>query len=234
MENIRFECPHCHRVLESAPSFAGMNCRCPSCQGEVVVPPAPPGGAGADRDRMVRIYRLYMGFGIATLILSSLAMVPLLLMHFSVEQLRNSPPDDPNKLWATLAPVLAVMGCIIVGVALTAIPTLVFKCILLYRMWRMVPPERAATTPGKAVGFLFIPIFNLYWNFVAFFELGKVLEERGGTPSPRQLSLAFAIVSIAAVAGGCCASIFQIAAGVLELVMMASFFAAVRRWHGWK
>ncbi|MCL2120465.1 MAG: hypothetical protein FWH27_18790, partial [Planctomycetaceae bacterium] len=35
----------------------------------------------------------------------------------------------------------------------------------------------ARTTPGKAVGFLFIPIFNFYWIFVAFRGLGKNMNE---------------------------------------------------------
>ena len=29
-------------------------------------------------------------------------------------------------------------------------------------------------TPGKAVGFLFIPVFGLYWMFVSIWGLGKV------------------------------------------------------------
>lgn len=37
--------------------------------------------------------------------------------------------------------------------------------VLVYRMWKIVPSEFARTTPGKAVGFLFIPIFDLYWMF---------------------------------------------------------------------
>ena len=30
-------------------------------------------------------------------------------------------------------------------------------------MWKQVPPSEAKTTPGKAVGFLFIPLYNIYW-----------------------------------------------------------------------
>jgi hypothetical protein len=33
----------------------------------------------------------------------------------------------------------------------------------------------AKTTPGKAVGFSFIPLFNLYWSFVAFHGLAQAL-----------------------------------------------------------
>ena len=39
--------------------------------------------------------------------------------------------------------------------------------MILYRAWKAVQDDRVRTTPGKAVGFLFIPLFNFYWLFVA-------------------------------------------------------------------
>lgn len=47
--------------------------------------------------------------------------------------------------------------------------------MLLYRLWTLISPAEAKTSPGKAVGFLFIPFFNLYWFFVAFHGLAKSL-----------------------------------------------------------
>jgi hypothetical protein len=43
----------------------------------------------------------------------------------------------------------------------------VFFYINLYRAWSCLQAGTPRTTPGKAVGFLFIPVFNLYWFFVA-------------------------------------------------------------------
>lgn len=40
--------------------------------------------------------------------------------------------------------------------------------IYLYRAWFILQPGGARTTPGAAVGFLFIPLFNFYWWFVAY------------------------------------------------------------------
>lgn len=48
---------------------------------------------------------------------------------------------------------------------------------LLYRCWRQIQDGAAETTPGKAVGFLFIPFFNLYWHFVALWGLSKDMEQ---------------------------------------------------------
>ena len=46
-------------------------------------------------------------------------------------------------------------------------------CILLYKAWATINDGQAKTTPGKAVGFSFIPIFNLYWMFVAIGSWGR-------------------------------------------------------------
>lgn len=47
----------------------------------------------------------------------------------------------------------------------------VFWSILHYRCWKALPQQFRATTPGKAVGYLFIPFFNLYWSFISFPKL---------------------------------------------------------------
>lgn len=43
--------------------------------------------------------------------------------------------------------------------------------IIHHRCWSLIPPKIASTTPGKAVGFLFIPAFSFYWGFVSFHNL---------------------------------------------------------------
>jgi hypothetical protein len=37
--------------------------------------------------------------------------------------------------------------------------------VVIYKMWAAIRGGNARTSPGKAVGFLFIPFFNLYWLF---------------------------------------------------------------------
>lgn len=61
--------------------------------------------------------------------------------------------------------------CLIASIftfGLSAIASVVLFCIILYRSWEQIQDGRARTTPGKAVGFLFIPFFNLYWIFEAY------------------------------------------------------------------
>ena len=49
----------------------------------------------------------------------------------------------------------------------------VLFCISYYRYWELVPVNEAVTTPGKAVGFLFIPFFQLYWYVFTIWHLSK-------------------------------------------------------------
>jgi hypothetical protein len=54
-----------------------------------------------------------------------------------------------------------------------AIVGTVFGCMLFYQLWKRIPADIARTTPGKAVGLGFIPLFNLYWAFIAYKGLGE-------------------------------------------------------------
>ena len=70
-------------------------------------------------------------------------------------------------------PELAIAG---MGIALLAgITAAIAYLVLLYRLWGVVQDGQAKTTPGSAIGFLFIPCFNFYWQFVAFWGLSKEL-----------------------------------------------------------
>ena len=67
-------------------------------------------------------------------------------------------------LWLRLMS-LAAAGCLIAWVGSNG--------IYLYRIWSVLQHGRPRTSPGKAVGLLFVPLFNLYWNFVAFYGLAQ-------------------------------------------------------------
>jgi hypothetical protein len=84
-----------------------------------------------------------------------------------------------------------LIGMGVFGLVLFVIVVLmmVFAMILLYRYWAVMQPYTKRTTPGKAVGFLFIPFFNLYWMFVAYHGLSKdidaYLDRHRGSQAPR-------------------------------------------------
>lgn len=60
----------------------------------------------------------------------------------------------------------ALLG-VLVALAL-AIFAIVYGYIIIYRAWHVLQPGAPRTTPGKAVGFMFIPIFNIYWMFQVY------------------------------------------------------------------
>ena len=48
----------------------------------------------------------------------------------------------------------------------------VVSFLFVFNFWKSIPKKFARTSPGVALGLLFVPLFNLYWSFVTF---------RGGT-----------------------------------------------------
>lgn len=81
-----------------------------------------------------------------------------------------------------------VGGTMLVLAALGGMGSAVVNCVLLYDLWATIQDGRARTTPGKAVGFCFIPFFNIYWIFQAWWGLSKDMNAymaRWSIPAPR-------------------------------------------------
>ncbi|MDO4551096.1 MAG: hypothetical protein Q4C96_07580 [Planctomycetia bacterium] len=75
------------------------------------------------------------------------------------------------------APVLEeftlIFICFLGGISTLLLMNVTSFCILIYRCWSVIQDEYVRTTPGRAVKFLFIPVFNLYWIFVAILGLAQ-------------------------------------------------------------
>lgn len=67
---------------------------------------------------------------------------------------------------------------------LVAIPSIIVTLVWLYRTWSAVPEQHRGTSPGLAVGLLFIPFFNLYWQFRAFRGLSHSIQKAIRAVSP--------------------------------------------------
>ena len=77
----------------------------------------------------------------------------------------------------------------------------ILMCMLHYRLWKLIPKDVAQTTPGKAVGFMFIPFFNFYWISVSYLGLSKGLTEmlrhrEIQSPISHALSITFGILFV--------------------------------------
>ena len=91
-----------------------------------------------------------------------------------------------------------------VGLALM-LYALVLYLVLIYKMWKSIQGGSARTTPGKAVGFLFIPLFNFYWIFQALWgwtkDFNQHTAERNLTAPrmPEGLALTICILALVGI-----------------------------------
>lgn len=115
--------------------------------------------------------------------------------------------------WICLAGSVVTFG-------LSAIASMVLFYIILYRNWKLIQDGYARTTPGRAVGFQFIPFFNLYWIFEAYPGLIRdtnAFIQRHGLPIKMQdagLATAFCILTLL-----CLVPYLNIATGIALLVI---------------
>lgn len=103
--------------------------------------------------------------------------------------------DSGGELGAPIAVLVLALAVLLIGPA-------VVLGIAVHRSWAALPPEHARTTPGRAVGLLFVPFFNLYWVFQAFHgfaqDYNRYVEgrDRAVPRLSEGLYLAFCIVAV--------------------------------------
>ena len=102
------------------------------------------------------------------------------------------------------------------------IVAVVLSCILLYRQWFLLQGHGARTTPGKAVGFGFIPFYCFYWWFVAYVGLAedtnRHLENSGNTTTRMSYGLAMTYCILGIV--GCTIGLLPVVGSFTTLVSM--------------
>jgi hypothetical protein len=63
-----------------------------------------------------------------------------------------------------------------------------FFSAFLYKLWELIQDGHARTSPGLAVGLMFVPLLNLYWVFTAVrglaIDLGNYLRRHGLNEEP--------------------------------------------------
>jgi hypothetical protein len=93
--------------------------------------------------------------------------------------------DRDVVLWAPICTILA------------SVPAIIATAMLHYRCWKAIPVDIARTTPGAAVGLLFVPFFNFYWYFVSYAGLAEdCAKALGSRRSSRGLGITLGILSI--------------------------------------
>lgn len=131
--------------------------------------------------------------------------------------------------------ILAMAIIAIIG-ALMLTAACIYFFVMLYRVWRFaiaacrslgLPP--AIDTPAKAVGFLFIPFFNLYWVFMAY---GKLPGDLNAIARAKQVDasvsegvgMALAIICVISVV-----PFINYVVGVVSIILMPVFVSRMVR-----
>ncbi|MBC8149111.1 MAG: DUF4339 domain-containing protein [Verrucomicrobiaceae bacterium] len=82
---------------------------------------------------------------------------------------RSAPQKDDSRRLSELKSQTIVGIGVLIASGFGFIFGGIYSYIILFRAWKVIQAGGARTTPGKAVGLLFIPIFNFYWIFVAYY-----------------------------------------------------------------
>lgn len=79
----------------------------------------------------------------------------------------------------------------------------ILEFFLTYRYWQIIQDGSARTTPGKAVGFQFIPFFSIYWLFCAYFGLAqdqnRFIDRQFGNSSKDHIKRPVSMISLSYV-----------------------------------
>jgi hypothetical protein len=87
----------------------------------------------------------------------SIVLMVVVFVVFAVSAAQR-PNDEPP---------IAILGFLILAM-LPMFFSVVVLFMFIYRMWESIQDGHARMTPGKAVGFMLIPFFNLYWIFPVY------------------------------------------------------------------
>ena len=66
---------------------------------------------------------------------------------------------NDEMMWVSV--IIMLLGFI------PAVISVVMWCILTHKLWAVIQGPSSRTTPGQAVGLMFVPFFNFYWCFQA-------------------------------------------------------------------
>ena len=129
--------------------------------------------------------RLYLGAIIGGLLAAFLSTA----VWLAVRAMAGA--DSSARTW------LPALGCLAVAAGLGGAAA---TFALIYRMWAAIQDGRPRTTPAKAVGFLFIPVFNVYWGSQAYWgwarDYNRYIEDAGIDAPRASEGLAFAMFAL--------------------------------------
>ena len=178
MQNNMFNCPNCGQEIEFEESQSGSSVQCPLCLKTVAVPLVETSletvktqiSNSSGKYIPGSISKLYKWFFISTVI--GFIVIPLIFIVWDIMNGSESLIGCSSNLNINFADISILLFSLLNFICM--IVSIVMASILLYRFWNIIQSgSRKRTTPGKAVGFCFIPFFNIYWIYVAYVGLAR-------------------------------------------------------------
>jgi hypothetical protein len=198
-DSIHFSCPACGKHLRAKAESAGHRVRC-SCGVTPTVPaprePAtatwenahrPSGGSEPPPTSTCSVKPISKAFYF-TSVAAGLGIAELLLVLAACSR----DADVDAEALTRMAWIPMLFGAIV-------------NLVLWHRMWAAIQDGHARTTPGKAIGFLFIPLFNIYWGFQVVWGFAKdynAFIRRHGVPANQLPEGMFLVVCVLSLTGG--------------------------------
>lgn len=108
-----------------------------------------------------------------------------------------------------------------------------FYLFYTFKMWKVLQNGETTITPGKAVGFTFIPLFNFYWVFKIWAEFPKIfnnfIQERAfKVEKIKESPNFFLMIAIGFILSGICYLITYLGAFVLGAYPIAWMFVVLK------
>lgn len=140
-----------------------------------LIPQAPVGGEYPLIPVKKSSFGLWLGTfigGFFLMIIGMILIIPAMMVTAAAAAAASSSAGGSAETAGAASLGIGVLISFLLGVACSITSTILFY-INIYRAWFCLQAGGPQTTPGKAVGFLFIPLFNLYWVFIAINSLPK-------------------------------------------------------------
>ncbi len=185
---MKTQCPNCKAKFNINETSVGKQAKCPKCTNPFTIQPfreipASPANRG---EPAAAAAPAQIPEPIAPQIKSPMPIAPPVMSAQPATEVSKSPSKAVLSkavfvyCWAgvrIIAGVLGVLG-LMLAIQKGAKPTLIatfaaadvflivsvaIEYMLFYKMWAAIQDDEASISPGKAVGFLLIPVFNIYW-----------------------------------------------------------------------
>lgn len=153
------QCPNCKAGFKAPDDLKGKEAKCPKCKkpftvvdlGPAQQPSRPPEPVIETEKRQELSDTVYV-YSVACAL--AVTVFLLILVQFCLR--------ERDRDFLIFGGVLALLGTV-VGIYSTVV-----RFVLYYKMWAAIQDDHVRTSPGKAVGFLLVPLLNIYWAVYMF------------------------------------------------------------------